>query len=369
METHRKRDYYEILGVAKDAAEADIKKAYRKLALKYHPDRNPGDKKSEEAFKEAAEAYAVLSDTEKRAQYDRFGHSLGASGFSGFEDVSDIFSSFGDIFGGFEGGIFEEFFGGGGGRRQRTRARRGPDLEYRVALDLKDVASGREMTIKLPRHEKCPECSGTGAASGSSPTACQQCGGRGQVRTTQGFFMIDRTCPKCGGAGEVITKPCKSCRGQGRVEATRTLSIKIPPGVEDGMHLKVGHEGEAGINGGPHGDLYVLINIKENSEFVRQGDDIVYEAKVELTLAALGGEIEVPTLNGKARLKIPEGTQTGKVFRLAGKGLPSLSRHGQGDELVRVNVATPTDLTKRERELLEELSRERQNHKKKGFFG
>lgn len=376
MNTQHKKDYYEVLGVPKNAAEADIKKAYRKLALKYHPDRNPGDKKAEESFKEAAEAYAVLSDPQKRAQYDQYGHSFGGAGggFGGFENASDIFSAFGDIFGGFEGGgggIFEEFFGGGGGgRRQRTRARRGADLEYRVTIDLKDVATGREMTIKVPRHEKCSECSGTGAAAGTGAATCPQCNGRGQVRTTQGFFMIDRTCSNCGGGGEIIEKPCKNCRGQGRVQETRTLNVKIPPGVEDDMHLKVSHEGEAGVNGGPNGDLYVLIRVKEDSRFVRQGADLIYDAQVDCVVAALGGEVEVPTLDAKARLKIPEGTQHGKTFRLTGKGLPILGRRGNGDQLVRVSILVPTNLSKTERQLLENFLREKesQQSKKKGFF-
>ena len=350
----KKRDYYEVLGVSKTASEEEIKKAYRKLALKYHPDRNKGNKEAEEHFKEAAEAYAILSDREKRAQYDQFGHSLGGGGFQGFEGFEGAFQGFGDIF----GDLFEDFFGGtsrrGGGARSGFR---GADLEYSVEISLEEAATGKEIAVEFPRHERCDDCQGSGAAAGSRPTICPDCGGHGEVRVSQGFFTLRRTCPRCRGEGKQITNPCPHCRGAGRVKKTRKLSVKIPAGIEDGSQLKVSGEGEAGERGGARGNLYVYISVKRHPIFERMGKDIIVDAKIGIHQATLGTQIEVPTLDGKVRLKIPSGTQPGKVFRLKGKGMPDLHGYGTGDELVRVNVEIPEHLSSQEKKLLEEFGK------------
>ncbi len=352
-----KRDYYEVLGVSKTASADEIKKSYRKLALKHHPDRNKGNKEAEERFKEAAEAYAVLSDPQKRAQYDQFGHSLGGSGFQGFEGFEGSFQGFSDIF----GDLFEDFFGTGsrrGGSGGSRGGSRGADLEYSAEISLEEAAHGKEVTIEFPRLERCESCQGSGAEPGSQPTLCPDCGGHGEVRITQGFFTMRRTCPRCHGEGRQITKPCHTCRGSGRVRKVRKLNIKIPAGIDDGSQLKVTGEGEVGERGGPRGNLYVYISVRLHSIFERSGKDLLLEARIGIHQAALGTQIEVPTLDGKVRLKIPAGTQPGSVFRLKGKGLPDLHGHGSaGDELVRVNVEIPERLSSEEKQLLEEFAK------------
>jgi len=364
-----KRDYYEVLGTAKNAGAEEIKKAYRKLALKYHPDRNPGDKEAEEKFKEAAEAYAILSDAEKRAQYDQFGHSLGGRGFQGFEDFAESFSGFGDVF----GDLFEDFFGGGmrsgGGRR---RARRGSDLQYGMKITLEDVLKGREEKIEVPRKETCSECGGTGAQPGTSMKSCPDCGGQGEVRVSQGFFTLRRTCPTCGGAGQKIEKPCRSCRGQGRVQAVRKLNIKIPPGIYHHARLKVTGEGEAGEPGGRRGDLYVFIEVEPHGVFERQDEHLYTVLTIPFTIAVLGGETDCPTLTGTAPLKIPAGTPAGKILKIKGEGVPDLSHPElRGDLLVKIDIEIPTKLTEAERKLLLEFAKLRGDKiqtKKKPLF-
>lgn len=361
-----KRDYYEVLGVSRTASGDEIKKAYRKLALKYHPDRNKGDKEAEEKFKEAAEAYAILSDSDKRAQYDQFGHSLGGAGFQGFEGFEDSFRGFGDIF----GDIFEDFFGTSSGRRAgRSGGQRGSDLEYAADITLEEAASGKEITIEFPRPESCEHCGGSGAEPGSRKAACSECRGTGEIRISQGFFTLRRTCPRCHGEGEQITKPCSHCHGTGRLRKTRKLNVKIPPGIDDGAALKISGEGEAGQRGGGRGNLYVHIRVKPHSIFERSGNDLLLEMTVQVFQAALGTEIEIPTLDGKVRLKIPAGTQPGKVFRLKGKGFPDVRGYGTGDELVRVNVEIPEHLSAQERKLFEELAKLKEDSSHgKGFF-
>ena len=350
------RDYYEILGVSKTASDDEIKKAYRQLAIKYHPDKNKGDKASEDKFKEATEAYEVLRDPQKRSAYDRFGKQGVGAGGPGFgqgayTDFSDIFGDFGDIFG--------DFFGGGGGRTRRGGPARGSDLRYNLEISLEDAALGKEYKIEIPRLEACTDCGGSGAAKGSNPAICPDCGGLGQVRRAQGFFSVTTTCPRCSGKGTTISNPCKSCKGQGLLEKRRTINIKIPPGVESGSRLKVSGEGEAGPNGGPHGDLYVVTHIKRHSVFERQGNDLVIHKKISLPMAVLGGEIEVPTIDGKAvKMRIPEGTESGQVFRLKGNGIPYLGGYGKGDEHVVIQIEIPKKLTKKQKELMEEFARE-----------
>jgi molecular chaperone DnaJ len=351
LATNTKRDYYEVLGVSRSAEEQEIKSAYRKLALQYHPDRNPDNPDAEEKFKEASEAYAVLVDANKRAQYDRFGHAgLGSQGFGGFDpsafqDFSDIFS---DLFG------FGDIFGGGGGRR-RTRAQRGADLREDVTIAFEQAAFGTETEVKIRRHETCDGCSGSGAAPGKTASTCRACGGAGQVRYQQGFLTIARTCPTCKGAGSVITDPCPKCHGHGRVTQHRTIPVRIPAGVEDGTRMRFAGQGEAGLHGGPQGDLYVVLHVKEHPFFEREGNDLYCAVPVSFTQAALGAEIKIPTLDGEHLLKIPEGTQSGTAFRVRHKGVPSLNGHGKGDLFVEVRVQTPTRLNRRQRELLEEL--------------
>ncbi|MDH3591683.1 MAG: molecular chaperone DnaJ [Planctomycetota bacterium] len=344
-----KRDYYEVLGVPKNAAEAAIKSAYRKIALKYHPDKNPGNKEAEEAFKEAAEAYEVLSDSEKRARYDQFGHrGVGGSGPQ-FGSVEDIFSAFGDIFGGRGGGgggsIFEELFGGGGQARGRGQRNRGSHLKVDLVITLDDVAKGTKKTIEIKRNESCGDCRGSGAQAGTKPQTCVQCAGRGFVAVQRGFFAMRTTCPRCQGAGEVIDKPCRSCSGSGRVPQAREVTVTIPPGVEDGMQLRVSGEGEAGPRGGTRGDLYVELHVKAHPIFRRQGNDIALDLPVGFTQATLGTDLDVPTLKGKTSLSIPPGTQSGTVLRMRGLGLPALDGYGVGHQMVRVIVEVPTKLT------------------------
>lgn len=364
--TH-KRDYYEVLGVSKSAAEDEIKKAYRKLALKYHPDRNKGDKQAEDRFKEAAEAYAILSDAQKRAQYDQFGHSLGGSGFQGFEGFEDSFRGFGDVF----GDLFEDFFGApqGSSRRSGGRGFRGNDLEYPIELTLEEAAKGKNVPLEFPRKEHCEICRGSGAEPGSKKTTCSECGGRGEVRMSQGFFTLRRTCPRCQGEGEQISKPCSACRGTGVVRKTRKLSVKIPAGIDDGSRLKVAGEGEAGERGGSRGNLYVHVSLKHHPVFERFGKDVLLVTKLGMHEAALGTEIEVPTLDGKVRLKIPTGTQPGNVLRLKGKGFPDLSGYGPGDQLVKIDVEIPQHLSVEEKKILEEYAKLRDgSSRKKKFF-
>ncbi len=363
-----KRDYYEVLSVERTADGETLKKSYRKLALQYHPDRNPGDKAAEDKFKEAAEAYAVLSDPEKRARYDQFGHSMGGGGFSGFEGFQDAFGGFNDIF----GDLFEGFFGGGGsGHGRRGRGKRGSDLEYTVEMELAEVLASKTYDLEIPRKETCGECGGSGAEKGSKRKVCTDCGGRGEVRISQGFFTMRRTCPRCQGEGESIEKPCQACRGEGRVRKTRKLQVKIPAGIEHGSRLRVTGEGEAGQGGAGRGDLYIQILVKKHKIFERQGQDIYCERLIPYTVAALGGEVEVPTLTGSTRLEIASGTPAGKVLKIKGEGITVFgTTDRRGDEYVKVDIEVPTKLTKSERELLEKLAAERKEKvsAKKGFF-
>lgn len=349
------RSYYEILGVSKGASDEEIKSAYRKLAIKYHPDKNKGNKEAEDKFKEATEAYEVLRDSKKRAAYDQFGKAGVGAGGQGFgagayTDFSDIFGDFGDIFG--------DFFGGGRGAR-RGQSNRGSDLRYNLEINLEDACLGKEIKIDIPRLESCGDCSGTGASKGSTPSVCPDCGGSGQIRRTQGFFSVTTTCPRCNGKGKTITNPCKSCKGEGLVEKRRTINIKIPAGVESGSRLKVSGEGEAGPNGGTHGDLYVVTHIKKHPTFERQGSDLILQKSISLTTACLGGKIEVPSIDGKTiELNVPEGTESGQVFRMKGHGVPYLGAYGKGDQHVVIRVEIPKKLSKKQRELLEEFARE-----------
>jgi molecular chaperone DnaJ len=350
-----KRDYYEVLGVARAAADGEIKSAYRKLALKFHPDRNPGDKDAEEKFKEAAEAYAILADTSKRAAYDRFGHagvSSAAGAGAGFDPT--VFSGFEDILGGL-GDIFG--FGDVFGGRRRGGPQRGADLRYDLEITFEEAASGTETSIQIPRQENCEACSGSGAAPGSSPSQCPQCRGQGQVRFQQGFFTVARTCPQCRGAGKIISKPCTTCRGAGRVSKERKLTVKIPAGISTGQQLRLQGEGESGFLGGPAGHLYVVIQVREHEFFRRDGINLFCEIPVNFTTVALGGEIQVPTLDGIESVKVPEGTQTGTTLRLRGKGMPDVNGRGRGDLFATVQVQTPKKLTREQRKALDELSK------------
>jgi molecular chaperone DnaJ len=359
-----KRDYYEVLGVGRSATEDELKKAYRKLAMQHHPDRNPGDKSAEERFKEVSEAYEVLTDPNKRRIYDQFGHAglsgagVGAGG-PGFSDFggADPFEVFARAFGG--EGIFDSIFGGGFGTRTRRRpagATRGSDLRYDLTIRFEEAAFGTKKQLVVPRLDECGECKGSGLAPGSTRSTCTQCRGTGQIRTSQGFFSVSRTCDRCGGTGSIVTNPCRTCSGQGRVHSRKTLNVTIPPGVETGSQLKITGEGEAGARGGPPGSLYIFINVEPHPIFDRHGDDLLCEVPITFSLAALGGSIEVPTLNGKARLKIPAGTQSGRIFRLRGKGIQNLHGYGRGDQHVRVVVETPQKLTRQQAELLEKLA-------------
>jgi molecular chaperone DnaJ len=349
-----KRDYYEVLGVGRSATDQEIKSAYRKLALKHHPDRNPGDKDAEEKFKEAAEAYAVLADGDKRAAYDRFGHAgVSATAGGGFDPT--IFADFGDILGG-----LGDFFGFGdlfGSSRRRGGAQRGADLRYDLEITFEESAHGTETAIQVPRQENCETCRGSGSAPGSSPATCPQCHGRGQLRYQQGFFTVARTCGQCGGAGRVITKPCPDCRGAGRVVRERKLTVKIPAGISTGQRLRLLGEGEAGFAGGPPGDLYVVVHAQDHPIFRREGDDLYCEVAAGFPTLALGGEIEAPTVDGSEQIRVPEGTQSGTVFRLRGKGMPNVNGRGRGDLHVAVVVSTPRKLTREQRRLLEQLAK------------
>jgi molecular chaperone DnaJ len=346
-----KRDYYQVLGVQRNASEADIKKAYRRMAMKYHPDRNPGDAEAEQRFKEINEANDVLSDPKKRSAYDQFGHAgvSGAAGFGGPGDFAGA-GSFSDIFGDVFGDIF-----GGGGRGGGRRAHRGSDLRYDLALSLEEAVAGKEVKIRIPTLVDCQFCGGSGAKPGTKPNTCPTCSGSGQVRMQQGFFSIQQTCPQCRGTGQVIAEPCGHCRGAGRVEEQKTLSVKVPPGVDTGDRIRLAGEGAAGEQGGPAGDLYVQIQVKDHPIFTREGDDLYCEVPIGFVTAALGGELEVPTLSSKVVLKIPHGTQTGRLFRVRGKGVKSVRSSSVGDLLCRVVVETPVALTERQKELLLEL--------------
>ncbi|MBW1988082.1 MAG: molecular chaperone DnaJ [Deltaproteobacteria bacterium] len=361
-----KRCYYEILGVERTATEAEIKAAYRKLALRYHPDRNPDDPEAEEKFKECAEAYEVLRDPEKRRIYDAHGHEgLSGAGFSGFSGFEDIFSSFGDI--------FEEFFGFGGRRRSRggTRVQRGADLRYDLTLEFVEAAFGTEREIEVTKRETCKTCGGSGCAPGTHPEACRYCGGTGQIARTEGFFTMRTTCPYCRGAGTTISDPCPDCRGTGLLSVKKTVAVRIPPGVDNGSRLRLTGEGEGGVNGGPPGDLYVFIQVKAHDFFLRDGDNVVCQIPVSFVQAALGDEITVPTLSGETTLKIKKGTQPGDVYTLRGEGIPSLKGRGRGDQLVQVLVKTPTGLSKKQEELLREFARlekSKFSNKVKSFF-
>lgn len=349
-----KRDYYEILGVGRTATDVELKSAYRKLAMKYHPDRNPGDDAAEETFKEGAEAYAVLADTDKRSLYDRFGHQgVNAAGGGGFDPT--VFSGFEDILGGL-GDIFGfgDLFGGG---RRRGGPQRGADLRYDLEITFEEAARGAETAVQIPRQENCETCHGSGAAPGSSPTVCQQCRGQGQVRFQQGFFTVARTCPQCRGAGKVISKPCQACRGAGRVAHERKITVKIPAGIATGQQLRLQGEGEAGFAGGPAGHLFVVVHVQEHEFFRRDGMNLFCEIPVNFTTVALGGEIQVPTLDGTDNVKVPEGTQTGTTLRLRGKGMPDVNGRGRGDLFATVQVLTPKKLTKEQRGLLVQLAK------------
>ena len=348
-----KRDYYEILGIEREATDQQIKSAYRKLALKHHPDRNPGNHEAEERFKEAAEAYAVLADREKRTVYDRFGHS-GLGGSTGgvdptiFADFSDIFAGLGDVFG------FGDIFGA---RRRRGGPQRGSDLRYDLEITFDESASGAETSIQIPREETCETCSGSGATPGTSPERCNHCKGTGQLRYQQGFLTVARPCPHCRGTGKIIAKPCQTCRGAGRVARDRKLTVKIPPGIATGQRLRLSGEGEHGSAGGPPGDLYVVVHVQDHPLFHREGDDLYYEWPVDFPTMTLGGSVKVPTLNGREDLSIPAGTQVGARFKLRGKGMPNVAGRGRGDLHVIASVAIPKKLTREQKHLLEELSK------------
>lgn len=362
-----KRDYYEVLGVSRNATEQEIKSAYRRLAVKYHPDKNPGNAEAEEKFKEAAEAYAVLSDKEQRMRYDRFGHAgvsssaagagWGAPGFGSIEDI------LGDLF-----GSWDMFGGSGRGGARRSAAQRGADLRYDLEITLEEAAMGMTAQLRIPRLETCEACRGTGAAAGTRPETCGTCGGSGQMRYQQGFFSVSRTCMTCRGTGTTIRTPCSTCRGSGRVERERAMEVKIPAGVETGSRMRLAGEGESGTHGGPPGDLYVVISVKEHEHFERQGSNLYSSVPITFAQAALGAEITVKTLTGQETLKIPAGTQTGTVFRIKGQGMPVLGGRGHGDLFVAVTVVTPTSLTREQRRLLEQLAEVEDSVEEKGLL-
>lgn len=370
------KDYYELLGVAKSAAPEEIKKAYRKLAIKYHPDKNPGDKSAEDKFKEISEAYEVLSDKNKRAQYDQFGPDAFKRGASagptgGFHDPFDIFSQ---VFGGGGGGgsIFDELFGGGrSSRRSANAPRDGSDLRYDLEIDFEDAVYGADKKINIPRLDECPKCKGSGSEPGTGKTTCTRCGGTGQISLAQGFFSIRQNCPSCGGTGQMIKNPCTNCGGEGRVRVDKNLQIHIPPGVDTGSRLRVSGEGESGYRGGRSGDLYVVIHVKPHDVFIRDGNDIICEVPIDFGTAALGGIIDVPTISGKTRMKIPEGTQNGTVLRLKNKGVPSLRGGGRGDQHVKIFIEVPENLSKEQKKLLGDFAatlKDADNHPEKESF-
>jgi len=353
MAKANQRDFYEVLGVQRTAAVEEIKSAYRKAALKWHPDRNPANKEEAEVkFRECTEAYSVLSDAEKRQVYDTYGHAgLSSMGAAGATDFNTVFQDFHDILGDFFG--FEDIFGGG--RRGRSRSQRGADLRYDMTLTFEEAAAGVSTKIKVPRQEYCESCNGTGAKKGTGVAACQACGGRGQLAYQQGFFTITRTCPNCQGAGQIVKERCPDCRGQGRLEREKTIELRIPPGVDTGTRLRVNGEGEVGANGGSAGDLYVVLEVKEHAFFERRGADLYCTIPLSIAQAALGTELQVPGLGGEEKLKIPEGTQSGAVFRIKGKGLADPRGGGKGDLYYHVRVLTPTKLSREQRKLLEQL--------------
>ena len=345
-----KRDYYEILSVGRNAGDDELKAAYRKLALKYHPDRNPDDKKAEEKFKEAAEAYEVLRDPQKRALYDQYGHAgLENTGFHGFGGFEDIFSSFGDI--------FEDFFGFTSRRRSRSRAMAGADLRYDLRLDFMEAVFGTETEIEIEKKEICDECGGNGCEADTQPDSCRHCGGTGQVSRSQGFFTVRTTCPTCRGSGQIIAHPCPKCRGTGQVMAAKKVAVKIPAGVDHGSRLRLTGEGEPGVYGGPPGDLYVFIHAESHEFFKRRDTDIICEIPISFVQATLGDKISVPTLNGKKTLEIPKGTQPGDIFYFHGEGIPSLRGSGRGDQIIQIAIKTPTHVTKKQEALLREFAK------------
>ncbi|MBW1893646.1 MAG: molecular chaperone DnaJ [Deltaproteobacteria bacterium] len=345
-----KRDYYEVLGVDRNATEAEIKKAYRKVAIKFHPDKNPGDKEAEENFKEGAEAYEVLHDSQKRQIYDQYGHQgLEGTGFSGFGGFEDIFSSFGDI--------FEDFFGFNSGGRSRGGGRQGADLRYDMRLEFMDAVFGTETEIELEKMETCPTCDGTMCEPGTSPDVCRQCGGSGQASRSQGFFIVRATCPSCRGQGKTISSPCLNCRGAGQIRVEKKVSLKIPAGVDNGSRLRLTGEGEAGVGGGPPGDLYVFIHVKPHDYFTRENTHVICNVPISFVQAALGDEIKVKTLEGKETLKIPKGVQFGETFRFHGKGIPSLRDGRRGDQVIIVEIKTPTNLSKKQETLLYDFAK------------
>ncbi len=346
-----KKDYYQILGVGRDASDDDIKKAYRQLALKFHPDRNPGNKEAEERFKEASEAYEVLRDSQKRRLYDQYGYEgLKDSGFTGFTDFSDIFGAFGDI--------FEDLFGFRDFRTRRPGPAAGSDRRYDLEINFLDAAMGTEVTIEIPRTVNCRQCGGSGQRPGTQKITCPQCGGRGAVTQTHGFLRISTTCPRCRGAGEFIAEPCAACQGRGRVQEKKKLAVKIPPGVDNDTHLIMNGEGEEGLLGGPAGDLYIVIHVRPHELFRREGNDLILRLPISFTQAALGDRLTIPSLNGERELTIPPGTQPGEIIRLRGEGIPALKGYGRGDLRVQVEVVIPRSLSDRQRELLKELARE-----------
>ncbi|MGE4298717.1 MAG: molecular chaperone DnaJ [Desulfovibrionaceae bacterium] len=363
-----RRDYYEVLGVDKSASEDEIKKSYRKLAMQYHPDRNPGDAESENMFKEAAEAYDVLRDPEKRARYDQFGfNGMNGNGYHGFSNTEDIFSHFSDIF----GDLFGFSMGASQGRSRGPRPQAGSDLRYNLNIAFREAAKGSEVTLKIPKHVPCAECNGSGAEPGTKPERCKQCGGSGQIQQQQGFFRVAMTCPVCRGQGQVITTPCRTCRGQGVVEEVRELSVRVPAGVDNGSRLRLRGEGEPGVHGGPPGDLYVVIYVEPDKTFVRQGQDLIISRQVNMVQAALGCRIEVDTLDDPIEVDVPKGTQSGEVFKLKGYGLPHLGSSHKGDLLVEVKVVTPAHMSKKQEELLREfaaLEDQKPLKKVKNFF-
>lgn len=367
-----KRDLYEILGVDRDADDKTLKSAYRKKAMQYHPDRNPGDAEAESQFKEVSGAYEALKDPQKRAAYDRFGHAAfeqgGPGGPGGGMGGGDFGASMSDIF----EDIFGDFMGGGGGRRGRSASNRGADMRYNLEISLEEAFAGKTVDVDIPSSVACEKCTGSGSKPGSTPTSCGTCGGAGKVRAAQGFFTIERTCPTCMGRGEMITDPCDACEGEGRVHEDRSLSVNIPAGIEDGTRIRLAGEGEAGERGGPTGDLYIFVSLKPHDFFQRDGADIFCRVPISLTTAALGGQFDVPTVDGgKTRVKVPDGSQSGKQFRLRNKGMSVLRSKQRGDMYIQIAVETPSNLSKRQRELLQEFEKESSadnNPQSHGFF-